>query len=93
MLAQNKDFFPHAYSIQARAGADGLEVCWNEFVEMWRYRRALLDQGWIELTLGVTEPQNGDRYPAPSPFEHWQPNKNQDRYNDFKGLTGMEVNA
>jgi len=93
MLAQNKEFFPQAYSIPAKAGADGLEVCWNEFVEMWRYRRALLDQGWIELTLGATEPQNGDGYPAPSPFEHWQPNKTQDRYNDFKGLTGMEVNA
>jgi hypothetical protein len=93
MLAQNKEYFPHAYAIPARAGADGLEVCWNEFVEMWRYRRALLDQGWIELTLGATEPQNGDGYPAPSPYEHWQPNKNQDRYNDFKGLTGMGMNA
>jgi hypothetical protein len=60
---------------------------------MWCYRRALLDQGWIELTLSATEPQNGDIYPAPTPFEHWQPGKNQDRYNDFRALTGMEANA
>jgi len=93
MLAQNKDYFPQAYSIPAKSGSSGLETCWNEFVEMWRYRRALLDQGWIELTLGVTEPQNGDAYPVSSPFEHWQPGKNQDRYNDFRALTGMEANA
>jgi RecB family exonuclease len=93
MLAQAKDYFPQAYSITARSNTNGLEACWNEFVEMWRYRRTLLDQGWIELTLGLTEPLNGDGYPGPSPFEHWQPSKNQDRYNDFKALTGMEANV
>jgi PD-(D/E)XK nuclease superfamily len=93
MLAQNKDYFPQANSILAKSGSGGLEICWHEFVEMWRYRRALLDQGWIELTLDVTEPQNGGDYPASPPFEHWQPGKNQDRYNDFSALTGMEANA
>jgi hypothetical protein len=93
MLAQNKDYFPHAYSIPAKSRPSGLERCWNEFVEMWRYRRLLLDQGWIELTLNVTAPQNGGEYPAAPPFEHWQPAQNQDRYNDFKALTGMEANA
>ena len=93
MLAQNKDYFPQAYSIPAKSGSNGLEICWNEFVEMWRYRRALLDQGWVELTLSVTEPQNGDAYPMLSPLEHWQPGKNQDRYNDFRAVTGMEANA
>jgi len=71
----------------------GLETCWNEFIEMWRYRRTLLDQGWIELTLSITEPQNGDTHPAAVPFEHWQPGKSQDRYNGFKALTGIEENA
>jgi len=93
MLAQNKDYFSQANSIPAKSDSSGLETCWNEFVEMWCYRRALLDQGWIELTLRATEPQNGDIYPAPTPFEHWQPGKNQDRYNDFRALTGMEANA
>jgi hypothetical protein len=93
MLAQNKDYFPHAYSIPAKSDSSGLEVCWNEFVEMWGYRRALLDQGWIELTLNVTEPQNGGTYPPLPPFEHWQPGKDQDQYSDFKALTGMEANA
>jgi RecB family exonuclease len=93
MLAQNKDYFPQANSIPAKSGSNGLEICWNEFVEMWRYRRALLDQGWIELTLSVTEPQNGGAYPMLSPLEHWQPGKNQDRYNDFRAVTGMEANA
>src|SRR5204863_5388141 len=93
MLAQNKDYFSQAYSIPAKSGSSGLETCWNEFVEMWRYRRTLLNQGWIELTLSVTEPQNGDPYPASPPFEHWQPSKNQDKYNDFSALTGVEVNA
>jgi hypothetical protein len=93
MLAQNKDYFPQAYSIPAKSGSSGLETCWNEFVEMWRYRRTLLDQGWIELSLSVTEPQNGGAYPMLPPFGHWQPGKDQDRYNDFKALTGMEANA
>jgi hypothetical protein len=93
MLAQNKDYFPQAYSIPAKSSSSGLETCWNEFVEMWGYRRTLLDQGWVELTLSVTEPQNGGAHPAPPPFEHWQPGKDQDRYNDFKALTGMEANA
>jgi hypothetical protein len=93
MLAQNKDYFPLAYSVPAKSGSGGLETCWNEFIEMWRYRRTLLDQGWIELTLSITEPQNGDTYPAAVPFEHWQPSKSQDRYNDFKALTGVEENA
>ena len=93
MLAQNKDYFPLAYSVPAKSGSGGLETCWNEFVEMWRYRRALLDQGWIELTLGVTEPQNGDTYPPSPPFEHWRPGKDQDKYSDFRALTGMEENA
>lgn len=93
MLAQDKDYFPQAYSIPAKLDSSGLETCWNEFAEMWGYRRVLLDQGWIELTLNVTAPQNGGEYPAAAPFEHWQPAQNQDRYNDFKALTGMEANA
>ena len=93
MLAQDKDYFPHAYSVPAKSDPSGLETCWNEFVEMWAYRRALLNQGWVELTLSVTAPQNGGEYPAATPFEHWHPAQNQDRYNDFKALTGMEANA
>ncbi len=93
MLAQDKDYFPHAYSVPAKSGLSGLEICWNEFVEMWTYRRALLDQGWVELTLGATVPKNGGEYSPASPLEHWQPAQNQDRYNDFKALTGMEANA
>jgi hypothetical protein len=93
MLAQTKEYFPLASCVTTKAGTGGLEICWNEFVEMWRYRRALLDQGWIELTLGVTEPENGNQFPAPAPFEHWRPGKDQDKYNDFRALTGLEENA
>jgi RecB family exonuclease len=50
MLAQNKDYFSQANSIPAKSDSSGLETCWNEFVEMWCYRRALLDQGWILRT-------------------------------------------
>jgi PD-(D/E)XK nuclease superfamily len=93
MLAQTKDYFPLASSVTTKAGTGGLEICWNEFVEMWRYRRALLDQGWIELTLGITESQNGNQFPDPAPFEHWRPAKDHDKYNDFRALTGLEENA
>jgi hypothetical protein len=93
MLVQTKDYFPTASIVPAKAGAGGLETCWNEFVEMWRYRRALLDQGWIELTLGITAAQNGNEFPASVPFEHWWPAKDQDKYNDFNALTGMEGHA
>jgi len=93
MLAQDKDYFPYASLISAKSDSLGLEVCWNAFVKMWNYRRSLLDQGWIELTIGGTEPQNGESFPPAVPLEHWQPRKDEDKYNDFKALTGMEVNT
>jgi hypothetical protein len=93
MLAQDKDYFPHASLTPAKSNSVGLEVCWNEFVEIWKYRRSLLDQGWIELTITGTEPQNGDSFPPAVPLERWLPRKDEDKYNDFKALTGMEVNA
>src|SRR6185437_2480123 len=93
MLAQDKNYFPHASLAPAKSNFVGLEVCWNELVEMWKYRRSLLDQGWIELTITGTEPQNGDSFPPAVPLEHWLPRKEEDKYNDFKALTGMEVNA
>ena len=93
MLAQDKNYFPHASLTPAKSNSAGLEICWNEFLEMWKYRRSLLDQGWIELTITGTEPQNGDGFPPAVPLEHWLPRKEEDKYNDFKALTGMEVNA
>lgn len=93
MLAQTKEYFPLASAVPVKTGAGGLEICWNEFVEMWKYRRSILDQGWIEVTLGITPPQNGNEFPGLGPYEHWQPTKDQDKYNDFKALTGMEANA
>jgi hypothetical protein len=93
MLAQTKEYFPLASAVPVKTGAGGLEICWDEFVEMWKYRRSILDQGWIEVTLGTTPPQNGNEFPGSGPYEHWQPSKDQDKYNDFKALTGMEANA
>ncbi|MDB6028331.1 MAG: hypothetical protein JWM68_4554 [Verrucomicrobiales bacterium] len=93
MLAQDKNYFPDASLTSSKGDSTGLEVCWNEIIEMWKYRRSLLDQGWIELTVSGTEPQNGDSFPRAVPLEHWMPRKDEDKYNDFKALTGVEVNA
>ncbi len=93
MLAQNKDYFPRLIQSRPNLVPADLKLVGMNLLKCGVIAAHFLDQGWIELTLSVTEPQNDGAYPALPPFEHWQPGKNQDRYNDFRALTGMEANA
>lgn len=89
LLAQDTGFFPTAEVRAPLSAPVGLAACWNSFLDVWKWRRKLLDDGWIELTVGGSEhavplPGQPDGNP---PVENWEAAKEQDRYNDFATLT------
>ncbi len=91
LLTWDHDFFPAPNNGQAGAGTFSLETCWREFLKMWQWRRELLDERWIEVTVGGTEPTDGTGGEPSStgPCENWDPGKDHDKYNDFRALTGF----
>jgi ATP-dependent helicase/nuclease subunit B len=95
LLAQDRRFFAEAEAVPSRLLPSGLEVCWNEFEVLWKWRRRLLDQGWIECAVSGSGAANGDgsgpRSTAPCP--RWQLENAIEKYNDFDALTGWEENA
>ena len=94
LLTQNRNFFPSAEIVASKLPQLGLKACWREFEEVWRWRRGLLEQGWIELTIAATQPTDGTG-PEPNsspPIDRWQA-KDEDRFNDFDALTGWEEKA
>ncbi len=96
LLAQSRDYFQRAEEVRIGKGVQaGLEVCWLQFQEVWQWRRELLDQGWIEVSVEGADPATGAAPPANSSpvIERWQPPKEADRYNDFDALTGWKENA
>lgn len=96
LLAQNHDYFSGAVEVPTSNGVQaGLEPCWLQFQKAWQWRRELLDQGWIEVTVGGTGAGIGSAPPAniDPVIARWQPQKDADRYNDFDALTGWKENA
>jgi PD-(D/E)XK nuclease superfamily len=95
LLAQHNCFFPDAGLVPAESSPSGLEECWKEFETLWQWRRALLDQGWIEC--GVLGADAADcTGPGPNstaPIERWQLENATDPFNDFYAVTGWEENA
>jgi hypothetical protein len=92
LLAQNKSYFSGAEEIRPVASPHGTEVCWREFEKIWQWRRAQLDDGWVELTLhpladGAIEA--GAPGSAP-PIPRWRAGDIKD--SAFKPLTGWEAN-
>ena len=92
LLSQNGYYFPNADIVQAKASPAGLEVCWKEFEAVWKWRRDLLDQGWIELTVGGANPNDGTGPKSNSlpPIERWSAGDEEDCFNDFDALTGWK---
>jgi hypothetical protein len=92
LLSQNGNYFPNADIVRLNGSASGLEVCWKEFEAVWKWRRDLLDQGWIELTVGGADPNDstGPNSNSVPPIERWQATDEADHFNDFSALTGWE---
>jgi PD-(D/E)XK nuclease superfamily len=93
LLTQNGNFFPTAETVRSSSSRSGIQVCWNEFEEVWKWRRSLLDQGWIELTVGGADPGDGTGPDSKPPIERWLAQDGADRFNDFDALTGWEEDA
>ena len=92
MLTQNRNYFAGADIVRLNESDAGLEVCWKEFEELWKWRRNLLDQGWIELTVGGANPDDSavPKSNSVPPIMRWSTTEGNDRFNDFDALTGWE---
>ena len=92
LLTQNRNYFPGADIVRLNESDAGLEVCWKEFEELWKWRRNLLDQGWIELTVGGANPDDSavPKSNSVPPIMRWSTTEGNDRFNDFDALTGWE---
>jgi ATP-dependent helicase/nuclease subunit B len=95
LMAQDNAFFPGASIVPVKGGPTGLQGCWHDFLDVWRWRRRQLDEGWVELTVQGTDalPVVEKAPDSTPPHDQWKAAKDQDQYNDFDALTGWEVNA
>ena len=92
LLAQNGDYFADANVVRMKDGVSGPKTCWNDFLRVWDWRRAQLDEGWIEVPMRGAEPIDGDPEATP-PVPHWLPDIESKRYDGFESLTGWEEGA
>jgi hypothetical protein len=94
LLAQHDGFFPGARIVPAKSSPSGLKQCWKEFETLWKWRRTLLNQGWIECAVEGADPTDGTGPVRNSmaPVARWQLEHATDSFNDFDALTGWEVN-
>ena len=83
LLSRSGDFFKNADVVRSSGSSDDWTVCWSEFEDIWKTRRAELDRGEIEVTLGRLGPTL--EYP------HWVIKKPEE-YSRFLNLAGWEVN-
>jgi ATP-dependent helicase/nuclease subunit B len=83
LLVLDSDYFPNATIEQPENGESVLEL-WQRAEETWKWRRAQLDKGIIEVPVTGTEPDE-----ASSPGEHGLAMPETfDQYDDFTVLTG-----
>lgn len=94
LLAQDTAFFGDAnvVAVSDNVPTPGLKACWGDFLDVWNWRRAQLDLGWIELPLDGADPAGAESGAPGSepPHAHWTPEdiKPENRYDDFVALTG-----
>ncbi len=94
LLAQDTSFFDDAnvVAVSNNVPIPGLKACWGEFIDVWKWRRAQLNLGWIELPLDGANPAEAESGAPCSepPHAHWTPEdiKPENRYDDFVALTG-----
>ena len=95
LVALSKTFFPDARVILSKFQPGGIEQCWTDFEQVWRWRRRQLDEGCVEVTVGDTEPTDGtDGMPnSTPPVGHWAANEDHAKFNDFDALTGWRADS
>lgn len=85
LLAPDKAFFPEARLVQS--GATGsTPLLWDQFIAAWRWRRAQIDVGMIEVAIEGIEltPESA------GPPDALVPEEFPEAYNDYRWLTGWE---
>ncbi|QIB67046.1 PD-(D/E)XK nuclease family protein [Kineobactrum salinum] len=88
MLNLDHGFFPEAERIIPDT-QEGPARFWQRVEASWRWRRAQLDRGLIEVTVAGTEPG-----PESDPGDEGLPMPaSSDRFNEYLVLTGWEPNA
>ena len=88
LLAQDRDFFPDAEVCSAAEGESAASL-WLAFEKTWKWRRAQLDKGLIEVTVTGTEADKD----SVSPTGALEVGEHNDRFNDFAALTGWPEGA
>lgn len=89
LLTRNESFFPNTNPIppSGDSPASDWQACWQEFEEIYQWRRRQLDQGRIEVPVPGTEAED------PPPIGRWAPPEEGNAYSSFKNLTGHPSNA
>ena len=85
MLAIDTHFFPAASTV-AKATDENTAELWLRFVETWKWRRAQLDDGQVEVALQSIEEAEESAYPEAG-LSAQVLNEN---YNDYLALAGWE---
>lgn len=85
LLSCNASFFTAASPVAIEAGSGELQKVWQEFEQIWRWRRWQLDRGLIEV---VSDEPGPDQDSSP-PLANWESPKKADKYSDHTTLTGF----
>jgi len=86
LFARDAGFFPNARSVQRDAEISA-PVLWQQFIAAWKWRRAQLDQGRIEIVIERIPPTEGSTAPEGA----LQPEAIPEAFNDYRWLAGWEA--
>jgi hypothetical protein len=95
LIAQDNGYFPRARLISPESPPGGLQRCWSDFEQLWRWRRQQLDAAWIEVTVDGTDTADrpADAPSSTPPLPHWQATEDHAKYNEYDALTGWRADA
>ncbi len=85
LLATDRRFFPNA-TVATRTANEDAEALWRRAVASYRWRRAQLDRGYVEVVVTGTESAERELPPADALGSDGEP----DRFDVFGALTGWD---
>lgn len=90
LVAISREYFPGAQVIKPLRPPGELGQCWAEFEEVWRWRRNLLDEGWIEVTTVSSDLSSSGDGPdrLTPPIASWALGEDALLFDNFAGLGG-----
>lgn len=82
-------------TVVARNGAHPDAVCWTAFLDVCRWRRDQLRDGWIEVVVPGTDDlaEPDDAPPVSPPHPEWVPDLRKAMPDEYDALTGWESHA